>query len=713
MSTDKTSRRSREGGHPPTVSVEELHQRLTDAIGAIETGDQWRDWLDFAQRLHKYSFNNAILIWIQRPDASAVASYQTWQALHRQVRRGEKAIRVLAPMIRRSPVLDEHGRPVLQPDGTKAQRQQIVGFRPVPVFDIAQTDGPPPPQAPRPALLAGQAPPGLWDALADEINQRGYRLLRASADQLGGANGVTKVVEREVWVRDDVDDAHAVKTLTHELAHVILHADPDQPVDCRGIPEVEAESVAHLVMAAHGVDSDPYSFPYVATWAYPIAAVDHIPLTDVVTRTGTRVIQTAHDILDAIPAAAPDVAGAALTARVQSSADGVRELREQVQASVLPAVERATLLGVVADSQDFYLRRVAGSWVPDYLADRNLARAIDSHGLGFAPGGWTTLTDHLRGLGYTDDHIEAAGMATRARTGQLVDRFRDRLTIPLRDQDGDLVGFTARHAPDVEDPRSPKYLNSPTTAIFHKHDILFGLTEHAERLTAGAVPVVTEGPLDAIAVDLTAQDQLRDWVGVATVGTAFTDQHTQRLLTATSSGRICLAFDGDPAGYTATDKAWRKLTEHQPVDVSVAALPDGSDPASMVRVEPWTLTRSIADAAPAATVIAGRQIDDTHLGDHVGAQVSAFRSLCRLVDRIPADQRPGFLLDLARRLHIDPGDAATITAEQNPGIVMDRIADRAQLLTATLTASARIGDHDQPLDRADTDHLARAITTRR
>ena len=132
----------------------------------------------------------------------------------------------------------------------------------------------------------------------------------------------------------------------------------------------------------------------------------------------------------------------------------------------------------------------------------------------------------------------------------------------------------------------------------------------------------------------------------------------------------------------------------------------------MVRIEPWTLTRAIADAAPAATVIIGRQIDNTHLDDHVGAQVSAFRSLCQLVNRMPADQRPGYLLDLARRLHIDPGDAATITAEQNPGIVMDRIADRAQLLTATLTAADSTGDHDQPLDGAVTDQLVRAITTR-
>ena len=88
------------------VSVEELHQRLQEGIDALESGDDWRAWLDFAQRLHQYSFNNLILIWRQRPDATSIASYRTWQSVHRQVRRGEHALRVLAPIVRRTPVLD-------------------------------------------------------------------------------------------------------------------------------------------------------------------------------------------------------------------------------------------------------------------------------------------------------------------------------------------------------------------------------------------------------------------------------------------------------------------------------------------------------------------------------------------------------------------------------------------------------------------------------
>src|SRR5829696_6988477 len=130
------------------VSVEDLHQRLRDAIDALETGDQWQAWLDFAQRLHRYSFRNLILIWSQRPTATAVASFSTWQSLNRRIRRGEKAIRVMAPITTRVTVIDQDGRPVVGPDGKPEVRRQITGYRPAPVFDVAQTDGPAIPEPP-------------------------------------------------------------------------------------------------------------------------------------------------------------------------------------------------------------------------------------------------------------------------------------------------------------------------------------------------------------------------------------------------------------------------------------------------------------------------------------------------------------------------------------------------------------------------------------
>lgn len=352
---EPSARRSRSG---QAVSVEDLHQRLREAIEALETGDQWRAWLDFAHRLHPYSFRNLILIWAQRPTATAVASFTTWQSLNRRVCRGEKAIRVMAPITKRVAVTDKDGKPVVGPDGKPEVRSKITGYRPAPVFDIGQTDGPGLPEVPQPQRLAGTSPAGLLEDLVAEVSERGYRLMRGPVHALDGANGVTKVTEREVWVRDDVDDAQAAKTLVHELAHVVLHADPQAGADvpCAGIREVEAESIAHIVLAAHGIDTGMYSFPYVASWAYPLAAVEHVPMADIVARTGDRVMRAAASIIEATVHDA-DQSTRALTARVAVAANRASELRDQSTAAALPPVERPVLLGVIADSQDFFRRR--------------------------------------------------------------------------------------------------------------------------------------------------------------------------------------------------------------------------------------------------------------------------------------------------------------------------------------------------------------------
>jgi DNA primase len=518
--------------------------------------------------------------------------------------------------------------------------------------------------------------------------------MRGSASELHGANGLTTISDREVWVRDDVDDAQAVKTLTHELAHIMLHTRTDQPASCAGIREIEAESVAHLVMATYGVRTATYSFPYVASWAHPLAAAERVSMTDIVARTGARVTQAAAEIIEVTNAAAvrpPEPATAALTARVAAATERASELRERAAVSLLPSVDRATLLGVVADSQDYFRRQLPHSWAPGYLAQRGLDAAIDSHSVGYAPKSWTALTDHLRTLGYTDDHIEASGMATRARTGHLIDRFRDRLTFPLHDRDGDLVGFTGRSAPHTSDTDCPKYLNCPTTAIFRKSEVLYGYAAFA-RSTSESVPVVCEGPLDAVAIDLLASGEGPPMKGLASIGTAFTEHHARQLLAVVEGRRICLAFDGDSAGHTAAEAAWRRLTDSGPYDVRLAELPEGADPASLARSE--LLAQVLDSARPATTVVASRTIEAAGPDRHVAWEVAAFRSLSQLTTRMPIEQRSPFLLDLALRLRIDPGDAATIAVDQNPAILMEKIADRAHDLAVVVRSTTR-----EPLDQ--------------
>jgi hypothetical protein len=110
-------------------------------------------------------------------------------------------------------------------------------------------------------------------------------------------------------------------------------------------------------------------------------------------------------------------------------------------------------------------------------------------------------------------------------------------------------------------------------------------------------------------------------------------------------------------------------------------------------------------------VVAGRQLDEIDVDGNAARELSAFRSLCQLVNRVPIDQRPAFLLDLAQRLHIDPGDAATLTADQNPHILMDQISQRARQLDAMISAT-KVDAADPRSAGADHDHLVRSIAQR-
>ena len=238
-----------------------------------------------------------------------VAGYRAWQAKGRQVRRGEQSIKVYGPVTRRDPKLDPQGHPVRDADGKPVWEVRIVGVKPVSVFDVSQTDGDPLPEPPEATLLTGQAPPGLWESLQGLVEAQGFTVSRGDC---GGANGLTRYDTREVRVRADVDDANAVRTLVHE-AHVLLHR-PEQRVGvaCRGVVEVEAESVAYLVTAAHGLDASQYTFNYVAGWAHQAATPEGPSVEDLIKATGQRVISTADRILQATQPA-PSVADDSLT----------------------------------------------------------------------------------------------------------------------------------------------------------------------------------------------------------------------------------------------------------------------------------------------------------------------------------------------------------------------------------------------------------------
>jgi antirestriction protein ArdC len=272
-----------------------IHRQLLDQVAALTSSQQWRAMLAVAARFHTYSPNNVLLIAAQRPEATRVAGYRAWTQLGRQVRKGERGIAILAPVLRRGdPNRPDTAQP---PAGQDTERSKVLGgFRVTHVFDISQTDGPDRPDL-APTLLVGATPLGLWSDLYDQVKTAGYTIDYAD---LGAANGRTDFTDHTVLLHTSRSGAQLTKTLAHELAHITLHA-PDVRPDgmTRDTAEVEAESVAYVITAAHGLSAEDYSVPYVTGWAGGDTAQ--------IAQTATRVLATARTILRAAPPAQPPV----------------------------------------------------------------------------------------------------------------------------------------------------------------------------------------------------------------------------------------------------------------------------------------------------------------------------------------------------------------------------------------------------------------------
>ena len=297
------------------AKLDALHERLTGAVEQLVSGEDWARALAFAARFRARSFANTILIFTQHQEAyglglvpdpvpSHVAGYRQWQQLGRQVSKGQPGYQILAPVTGRfasaTPQDAESWRRLgkgEKPRAGETVRTKMVGVRPAYVWDASQTTGEPIPEPPAPRLLEGQAPAGLWEGLAAQVQSAGFELrLVADASEIFGANGLTDYTNRVVSVRADMDPAAQVKTLAHELGHVLLHGpDAGEARQHRGIGEVEAESVALMVGAAHGMDTSGYTVPYVSTWAARVEGQDPV---EVVKTTGERVRKTALGILE-------------------------------------------------------------------------------------------------------------------------------------------------------------------------------------------------------------------------------------------------------------------------------------------------------------------------------------------------------------------------------------------------------------------------------
>ncbi len=297
------------------AKLEALHQQLAEAVSGLVSGEDWKRALEFAARFRARSFNNTMLIYAQHakayvegrvpePYPTYVAGYKAWKSLGHSPKPG--GYQIYAPVRARfasfTPSDPDSWRRLgryERPDPGEVVRRKVVGVRPTYVWDVSLTEGEAVPERPTPQLLRGEAPAGLWDGLAAQVQMRGFTLTRVpDAPSIGGANGVTDYLTHTVSVRTDMDPAAQVKTLAHELGHVMLHGpDNTDAAMHRGIAEVEAESVALMIGAAHDLDTSDYTVPYVSTWASSVR--DKSPV-DVVKETAERVRKASVEVLDAL-----------------------------------------------------------------------------------------------------------------------------------------------------------------------------------------------------------------------------------------------------------------------------------------------------------------------------------------------------------------------------------------------------------------------------
>ena len=253
-------------------------------------------------------------------------------------------------------------------------------------------------------------------------------------------------------------------------------------------------------------------------------------------------------------------------------------------APTFSAGARSRLIAANTEAARFYQEQLNTS--PDAAHGRDLLtkRGFDKDacmkfGVGFAPDEWDALTKHLRAQGYSIDELETAGLSKMGQRGP-IDRFRNRLTWPIRDISGDVVGFGCRKLASDEEDQGPKYLNTPETPVYKKSQVLYGLDAAKKEIAKKRQAVIVEGYTDVMAAQLAGIT-----TAVATCGTAFGADHIRilrRLLMDDDSfrGEVIFTFDGDAAGQKA---ALRAFSEDQKfvTQTFVAVEPDGLDPCEL------------------------------------------------------------------------------------------------------------------------------------
>lgn len=269
------------------------------------------------------------------------------------------------------------------------------------------------------------------------------------------------------------------------------------------------------------------------------------------------------------------------------------ELKKFSRESQEEKSEKDSILEALEEATQFFENELASSNAArEYLKSRGISEeSVKEWRLGYAPHEWRALYGHLLGKGYPEAILIKAGLIKKVEAGlgkNPYDVFRDRLIFPLKDTVGRVIAFSGRA---LTKETEPKYLNSPDTLVFTKHEVLYGLDKAKDKIRRKDYAILVEGQMDLVLSHQGGVDNT-----VASSGTAFTQAHLERLKKL--SKRIILAFDGDRAGQVAAEKS-SELALLLGLEVKIAALPEGKDPAELAQHDPQSWKEVLRQAKPA------------------------------------------------------------------------------------------------------------------
>ncbi len=329
---------------------------------------------------------------------------------------------------------------------------------------------------------------------------------------------------------------------------------------------------------------------------------------------------------------------------------------------------RARILAANTAAEEFFSQKLAAPEADvghRFLGERGFDAAAAAHfGIGFAPKSWDELTKHLRGRGFSQDELAAAGLVSAGDRG-VYDRFRGRLVWPIRDVTGQTIGFGARKL--LDDDNGPKYLNTPETPVYHKAQVLYGLDLAKREIARSRQVVVVEGYTDVMACHLAGIT-----TAVATCGTSFGVDHIKvlrRVLGDDSGlGEVVFTFDPDAAGQKA---AMRAFTEERrfAAQTYVAVGPDGLDPCDLRLTKGDDAVRRMIDSKKPMFEFMIKQVLSQYNLDTVEGRVAALRAAAPVVSDIrDPSLRPGYTRELARMLGMELAEVTrAVSAARSSG----------------------------------------------